>query len=477
MEQKLTLFELNQRVKDALCEAFPVSVWVVAEISELKENRNGHCYLELIEKKGEDVIARARATIWSYTYRIIKSYFETSTRQSFSCDIKVLVKVSVEYHPLYGLSLNIKDIDPAYTLGDMLLHRREIIERLKADGVFDMNKELELPLVPQKIAVISSKTAAGYQDFINHLEMNQYGIKFYPVLFEAFMQGSGAVPSIIAALEKIFEYSDFFDAVAIIRGGGATVDLSSFDNYDLAFHITQFPVPVITGIGHEKDDTIIDLVAHTRLKTPTAVAEFFVNGAERFYETVLTVQDTFTNSCRILLNESRLQLEGYAEGMQGRVKDYVAVKNRQLLKIGTLLQQRVSRFSFKRKYELNNIGFGIQSKLSIWNVRQLNVINKLEENTSSLVKTWLQKDNTEIGNLSEEFEIVVNRYLRKQKDKIERYTNTIRILDPVNILKRGYTLTLKEGKIIKSTSLLKNDDVIETLFSDGNVKSKIINED
>src|SRR5690554_449991 len=167
MEQKLTLFELNERVKDTLNEAFPVSVWVVAEISELKENRNGHCYLELVEKRGEEIVARARATIWSYTYRIIKSYFESTTRQRLSCDIKVLVKALVEFHPLYGFSLNIKDIDPAYTLGDMLIYRREIIERLKNEGVFNMNKELELPMVPQKIAVISSKTAAGYQDFIN----------------------------------------------------------------------------------------------------------------------------------------------------------------------------------------------------------------------------------------------------------------------------------------------------------------------
>ncbi|HZH72895.1 MAG TPA: exodeoxyribonuclease VII large subunit, partial [Mariniphaga sp.] len=401
MEQKLTLFELNQRVKEALLDAFPVSVWVVAEISELKQNRNGHCYLELIEKKGEEIIARARATIWSYTYRIIKSYFESTTKQSFSCDIKVLVKASVEYHPLYGFSLNIKDIDPAYTLGDMLLHRREIIERLKNEGVFNMNKELELPMVPQKIAVISSKTAAGYQDFINQLEMNQYGIKFHPVLFEAFMQGSTAVPSIISALEHIFKYIDVFDAVAIIRGGGAAADLSCFDNYNLAFHITQFPIPVITGIGHEKDDTIIDLIAHTRLKTPTAVAEFFINGAEQFYENILAIEEGFVNSCRTLLGEKKLQLENYAEDMQDRVKDFASVKNNQLLKISNQLQQRVSKFSFKKKYELNNIGFGLQSRLSVWNVKHMNLLNKLKDRSSSLLtKKWI-RNKTELDHFSE----------------------------------------------------------------------------
>src|SRR5690554_4723700 len=191
MEQKLTLFELNHHIKDALKNAFPEAVWVIADISELKENRNGHCYLELIEKQGQEIVARARANIWSYTYRILKPYFETTTGQSFTCDIKVLVKATVEFHPLYGLSLNIKDIDPAYTMGDMLLHRKEIIEQLQKEGVFGMNKELKLPLVPQRIAVISSATAAGYQDFINQLEMNDNGFKFQTQLFEAYMQGTG----------------------------------------------------------------------------------------------------------------------------------------------------------------------------------------------------------------------------------------------------------------------------------------------
>ena len=287
MKQKFTLFELNEQIKDTLCEAFPSTVWVVAEVSELKENRSGHCYLELVEKVENEIIARSRATIWSYTYRMLKPYFETTTGQFFSHGIKVLVQVTVEYHPAFGLSLNIKDIDPTYTVGDMALQRKEIIARLQNEGIFDMNRELQLPLVPQKIAVISSKTAAGYQDFVHQLNSNAHGFIFYTQIFEAWMQGTGAVKSIIGALERIYQYEDFFDAVAIIRGGGATADLSCFDNYELAFNLVQFPLPVITGIGHEKDDTIIDLVAHTRMKTPTAVAEFFINGVERFYDRLL----------------------------------------------------------------------------------------------------------------------------------------------------------------------------------------------
>jgi len=291
MDQKLTLSELNKQIGDVLESAFPKGVWVVGEISELKENRNGHCYLELIEKQGIEIVARSRATIWSYTYRMLKPYFETSTGQLFTSGIKILVQVSVEFHAAYGLSLNIKDIDPVYTVGDMAMQRREIVDRLKTEGVFEMNKELQLPLVPQKIAVISSATAAGYQDFVNQLDNNKQGFVFYIKLFQATMQGTETAPSIMAALERIFGYDDFFDAVVIIRGGGATADLSSFDNYDLAYFVTQFPLPVITGIGHEKDDTIVDLVAHTRLKTPTAVAEFFIAGGLFF--TNLYLSDCF----------------------------------------------------------------------------------------------------------------------------------------------------------------------------------------
>ena len=200
MEQKLSLSELNELIKDSLQEAFPSLVWVVAEVSEIKENRSGHCYLELIEKQENEIVARSRATIWSYTYRMLKPYFETTTGQLFTHGIKILVQVMVEYHPSYGLSLNIKDIDPTYTVGDLALQRKEIIERLQNEGIYDMNKELELPLVPQKIAIISSATAAGYQDFVNQLEDNEHGFKFYTRLFEAYVQGSEAVSSIIHAL-------------------------------------------------------------------------------------------------------------------------------------------------------------------------------------------------------------------------------------------------------------------------------------
>ncbi len=474
MEQKLTLSELNNQIKDALTGAFPSLVWVVAEISELKENRSGHCYLDLIEKEGNEIIARTRATIWSYTYRMIKPYFETTTGQFFTQGIKILVQVLVEYHPSFGLSLNIKDIDPVYTVGDMALQRKEIINRLQNEGVFDMNRELQLPLVPQKIAVISSATAAGYQDFMNQLENNEFGFRFYTRLFQAVMQGAEAVPSIIRSLEKIYQYEDFFDAVVIIRGGGATADLSSFDNYDLAFHITQFPIPVITGIGHEKDDTIIDLVAHTRLKTPTAVAEFFINGMERFYEKLVQLESEVVQLVREQIENRHDYLEQLASGLQQQVSSFINDKNIQLIRKGNEIQQNLSRYSFRKNVELSNFKHDVQSAFSMWRMKRENGLNQKRRILKRVAGETLITEKSKLGYLKEGLLKETRNFIQREQEQIRLNENAVRLLNPENVLKRGYSLTMKEGKIIKSSSQLIENDVIETRFSDGNVESKII---
>ena len=274
----LSLYELNNLVRSRLEHAFPEEYWVQAELSDVRSNATGHCYLELIEKdaRGNNLIARARAMIWNQVYRLLKPYFEQETGQAFVSGLKVLVKVTVGFHELYGYSLTILDIDPSYTLGDMARRRREILAKLEEEGVLTLNKELEMPLLPQRIAVISSATAAGYGDFCNQLAGNPYGYVFYPRLFPAMMQGERVEESIIGALNRIYSHAEAWDVVVIIRGGGATSDLSNFDSYLLAANCAQFPLPIITGIGHERDDTVIDAVAHTRVKTPTAAAEYLI---------------------------------------------------------------------------------------------------------------------------------------------------------------------------------------------------------
>ena len=275
----LSLSQLQDGIQQVLQKHYSGSFWVTGEINDISENASGHCYLDLVEKdEGSDkLVAKARATIWAYTYRMLKPYFETTTGYQLKRGIKVLIQAAVEYHPVFGLSLNIQDIDPTYTIGELERKRKEIIDRLQKEGVISMNRELPMPLVPQKIAIISSDSAAGYEDFISQLQLNTYGYVFYSRLFPAVMQGEKAEKSIIKALDGIFDSGVDFNLVVLIRGGGAKSDLACFDSYELAYHITQFPLPVVTGIGHEQDDTITDLVAHTCLKTPTAVAGFLID--------------------------------------------------------------------------------------------------------------------------------------------------------------------------------------------------------
>ena len=274
----LTLSEFNLHIKQIIKQNLAQSYWIVCEIGELNLHRNGHCYLELIEKSDFKISAKIRATIWSYTYAGIHRLFHRITGSDLKVGMKVLVCATIEFHEVYGLSLNVQDIDPNYTLGENARKRQETIQKLAQEGIIDLNKSLVLPLVPQRIAVISSSSAAGFGDFVNHLSSNPYGYAIDWTLFEAVMQGERAVASILDQLHLVFEHEGRFDLVVLIRGGGAKLDLDCFDDYDLNAHLAQFPLPIVTGIGHDRDETIADLVANVSLKTPTAVADFIIQG-------------------------------------------------------------------------------------------------------------------------------------------------------------------------------------------------------
>lgn len=279
----ISLLELNLRVKEWVKNSLSIPLWVHAEINEIHENTSGICYLELVEKGADEfIVAKQKAIIWASNYRMLKPYFESVTQISLQEGIKISVLCRVEFHELYGMSLVITDIDPAYTLGDVALRKQIIIERLMADGVWDMNKELPLSKVPQRIAIISSATAAGYGDFLHQLKNNKYGYGFSVQLFSAIMQGNQVETSVVAAFDEIYESIDQYDVVVLIRGGGATSDLASFDSYKLASHLAQFPLPVICGIGHQRDNTILDMIANTRVNTPTAAADFLVERIHLF---------------------------------------------------------------------------------------------------------------------------------------------------------------------------------------------------
>lgn len=302
--QHFTLYEISSNIRTVLEQSFPEACWITAEIADLKLNQKGHCYLELLEKRDGKTIAQMKATIWAYDYRKIAHKFQKATEEPLRQGMNILFLAEITFHEVYGLSLNIKDIEPSYTLGEMARKKREIIERLRREGVIDLNKAIPMPDVPQRIAVISSPTAAGYMDFFKQLDNNPYGYVFTHILFPSVMQGPETEKSVIDCLQQIKKKKSGFDIVVIIRGGGSVIDLNWFDSYPLALEITGFPLPVITGIGHEKDDTVADIVAHTKMKTPTAVAEFLISGMNNFEASVLDLYDRMRTTVQRLLKDA-----------------------------------------------------------------------------------------------------------------------------------------------------------------------------
>ena len=406
-EEKHSLSGLLGQVTGALKKELPGSYWVIAEIMELRENR--HCYMELIEKNEENdsLLAKVRATIWASRYGMLRPFFETSTGSSLKSGIKILCKASVEFHPQYGLSLNITDIDPSYTLGDLARKKQEVIQRLRKEGVYDMNRELPFPLVPQRIAIISSETAAGYGDFMESIHQNRHGFLFHTSLYPAIMQGDEANNSITTAMEKVYESESDFDCLVIIRGGGSKADLESFNQYDLAYFITQFPLPVLTGIGHERDESVADMVAHNGLKTPTAVAEFLVDQLLAFEFSLSALMDRLSNSVRMRVQADLNRLERYQVDMMHLSK--------------ALLQQQSER--------LRQIEQGLRKELGM--------------------------------------------LMERNREKLAQLEKRSELVDPGNILKRGYSMTLLNGKALSSAKDIKAGSLLETRLYQGTVLSKV----
>ncbi|WP_282038007.1 exodeoxyribonuclease VII large subunit [Saccharicrinis aurantiacus] len=449
----LSLFELNNNVKKAIHTQFDDTYWVVAEISEIREVRNGHCYLELIEKEkgSEQIIAKTRANIWAYTYRMLKPYFESSTGQTLSSGIKVMIRASIDYQEVYGLSLNVRDIDPNYTLGDMAQKRQAIIKQLTEEGVIDMNKDIELPMVVQKIAIISSPSAAGYEDFMNQLNSNKAGIKFYTKLFPAIMQGDQTEESVAAALEKIYEHEGFFDAVAIIRGGGSSSDLMAFDNYWIAYNIAQFPLPVFSGIGHERDESIVDLVAHTHLKTPTAVAEFIIELATEFNNDLSEYKNQLIYSTEQIITELKNQHNNNSARLKPLVKNAILSQESRLQNLSHILKSETSRF--------------IQNESAFLNKSKLN-IDYSSQNIINQHRLKLQQVKPRLNTR-------VHHFINQEKSNLNIFNKTNELLNPTNILRKGYSISYANGKVIKNKQDVKEGDTITThLFAD-KIESKV----
>ncbi len=417
--EHLSLFTLNKTIGEALAKNLEPSYWVVAEIGEMRHNQKGHCYLELVEKEDDKIKAKSRATIWSYTYRNLSGWFESLTGQSLSAGMKILCNVTVQYHEVYGFSLNIRDIDAQYTLGERAKRRQEILQKLMDDGVFEMNKELNLPIVPQRIAVISSKTAAGFGDFMDQLTGNEFGFQFDIQLFQSTMQGDQAAASIIESMHQVFSSTDDFDLLVIIRGGGASLDLDCFDSYELGSHIAQFPLPVVTGIGHERDETVADMVAHTKMKTPTAVAEFIISGVRNYEMKLEEHFNTLVNKLNETIEEDISKLSLLSFRFQRNTQKLL---NEQHL----ILNQREQ-----------TLKFGHQNAL------------KFHERKLDELKYILSKHP--------------KRLVQKQQSMLDHLDKELNVLDPEQVFKRGYSITTVNGINIHQLKQIEKGANITTI--------------
>ena len=410
--QHITLSELQRRIKQAVESTLPLPVWVVAEVSELKVNYSGHCYLELVEKsepaKGGTPIprAQARAVIWRSQYAMLSSYFKAQTGSALAAGMKILAKVIVSYHELYGLSLQITDLDASYTLGEVERQKQMTIAQLQADGVWDMNREQEMPLLTQRIAVVSSAAAAGYRDFCN--ELQQGGYAFRTTLFEAVVQGASAEESVCRALMQVAEQADEFDAVVIIRGGGSASDLSCFNSYRLCSYVAQFPLPVITGIGHDKDTSVADMVAHTPLKTPTAVAAW--------------------------LTDRMARLDGWLEDASFRLSD-LAVKGTQ---------------------------------------REQLRLERLSGEVSRLGGNYCERARSRMALYAEQLSTEVSRYIERKQMFLTMAEGLVESRAPEKILQLGFAIVRCDGHAITSVDEINGREV-EIQLAKGKIKADVKN--
>lgn len=475
MESQITLKELNLLIKDTLQLSFPESLWVVAEIGELKTNQAGHCYIELVQKEdqADTIVARSRATIWSWQFRFIKPYFESTTGQTLAAGIKVLIAVSVEFHEVYGISLNIKDIDPTYTLGDMARKRQEIIKRLTDEGVIAMNSEIPLADIPSRIAIISSPTAAGYEDFINQLQNNSSGYQFYTKLFPAMMQGNDAAKSMINALDHIFEHEELFDVVVIIRGGGSQMDLNCFNDYDLAYHVAQFPLPVLTGIGHEKDESITDMVAHTKLKTPTAVAEFLIEKMDLAADKIDELENAFFDAVTTILETEKNRIEQTIKLFKPLIKSKLERTLLQLAHLAKGVKPIVNDVIDRQQFRLIQLSAGLKSETLALLKKQHHYIEHHKATVSFTVKLKNNRENQYIDEKTELLSRMVHQKIIKEFNRVEWLEKNKQLIDPKNILKRGFSITLKNRKAVKNANELSQGDTIENILYNGKVVSEV----
>lgn len=448
----LTLSQFTTRISGAVNSTPGLSgVWVTAELSDVRVN-GGHCYMELVEKNSAGTtVAKLRATIWASTYRNIRMRFLAEAGKEIMTGMKVMLRGNATHHSLYGLAFNVVDIDPSYTLGDIERIRREILQKLFREGVIENNKKLKMPGVPQRIAIISATGAAGYGDFMNQLEANTEGFVFYPFLFPAVMQGERVAASVSAALDRVESTIDLWDCVVILRGGGATTDLIGFDNYDLARRVATFPLPVIVGIGHERDRTVLDELAHTRVKTPTAAAEYLTGVMRGTYDKIRRMEEFISSFTRDKITGEKTRLSNLTVALPAILKARLTAamaENQKLFAImPAIIDARVKRETTRLKSYFPLLGNITGSRIKLEFGRLAGYPSKI-----SMVS--------------------LNRF-NEEKAKYKKLEELVNVLSPTNTLRRGYAVVRRDGHAVTDATTLHKGETLDIKLHSGEIRAEV----
>lgn len=447
----LTLHQFNLLIKETLSYSFPESWLITAEISSIRNDAKGHCYIDLVEKDENTILAQMNARIWASNNRVQSRKFEKATGRPLAKGLKILMRAQLNFHERYGMSLIIQDIDPTYTLGEMARKRKEIIDRLIKEGLIKRNGTVPMPLVPQRVAVISSAKAAGFEDFMSQLNSNPFGYLFHVKLHESVMQGDRAEASLLKSLSICADEQDNIDIIVIVRGGGSTTDLDCFDSYEIGKRIALMKIPVISGIGHERDRTVVDEVSHTSIKTPTAVAAFIIESVRSFENNLDTLSRELVDAAKTVKEDNQ----------------------RKLVMLTKVLEKAAMSKLIEHKYMMDDLSSKVFTSRSVIRRREselVNICEKFKLVTQQEVKT----ERNKLQHLSDYLLYNTNNFLTKHKEKLKRKADTINHLNPENIFKRGYTITYINGVVLKNSNQAGKGDILETKLSAGKIRSEVL---
>jgi len=448
MSEILSLYELNLIIRSTIETALPETFLVTAEVARI--NVKNHCFLELVDRDDENIRAQMDAVIWADRYWVVSRRFRQVTGMDLTKGIRILFEAYVNFHERYGLKLNIIDIDPSYTIGEMALRRKEILRRLEKEGLKDRNRSIPFPLVPQRIGIISSRTAAGYEDLMSHLLNNPYGYRFYCRLYEAVMQGDGAEASVIDALSRCYKDSQSLDVVVIVRGGGSLVDLHCFDSYEIGRMIARMPMPVISGIGHERDVTVVDEVSSMRAKTPTAVADILITRTKEFEDSVDSLSHRLIHASGALIMDEKAHLSALTRGIDSALKKELILN-----------AERLNRYIR-----------GLRTSIRLLRSRERHVI---QEATKLRIISFnrIRAGSRQITDLLQRIRGSVHRLIQSEERRVRAREDNLNHLDPRNVLRRGYSITRRAGRVIRSVNDVGVHDIIDTTLYDGHIQSMV----